>query len=396
MAAGRRRLPVGRRRPALQAGVPHELAEKVEAIEDAEPEHPEPAIAFTHKVTDRRPFTLRRFVAAHRGAMALAFALVVVETLSLQAGPLLTQIGIDEGILTENVGVLVAVGVAYLVSILVNGLANWARVAWTARLGETLMYELRVRVFSHLQRLSLDFYSGEKAGRLMTRMTSDIEALTALFQDGLVNLAVQGLTLVVITVVLFALNPTLAAITMLAVVPVMLAATLWFRAASDRGYMLVRDRIADVLSDLQESLSGIRIIAAHNRRRHNVTRHGNVVGEYRDANIYTARIGAVYGPGTEAVGIAGQALILLVGGHMVLDGQLTLGELTAFILYLTAFFAPIQQLVQLYNQYQQGGGGGDEAPGAARHRSVRAGEGRRHRAASGAGRHRPRGRDLLL
>jgi len=154
--------------------------------------------------------------------------------------------------------------------------------------------------------------------------------------------------------VMFALDPTMAAITLLVVVPAMLALTLWFRSASDRGYLAVRDRIADVMSDLQESLSGIRIITAHNRRRHNTIHHRNVVGAYRDANDYTAKVGAIYGPGTEALGVIGQAVILLVGGWRVLDGTLTLGDLFAFTLYLTMFFAPIQQLVQLYNQYQQG------------------------------------------
>jgi ATP-binding cassette, subfamily B, bacterial len=138
------------------------------------------------------------------------------------------------------------------------------------------------------------------------------------------------------------------------VVPVMVALTLWFRSASDRGYTHVRDKIAEVLADLQESLSGIRVIAAHNRRRHNVVHHDNVVGEHLDANLYTAKVGAIYGPGTEVVGVFGQAMIVAVGGSMVLDGRLTLGELTAFVLYVTAFFAPIQQLVQLYNTYQQG------------------------------------------
>jgi len=246
------------------------------------------------------------------------------------------------------------VAAVYLATIGVTVLASYGRIAFTGRLGETLMFELRLRVFAHFQRLSLDFFTEEKAGRLMTRMTSDIDALTTLFQDGLVNLAVQGLTLVVIAVVLFVMSPTLAAIMILGVVPVMVAMTLWFRSASDRGYLVVRDRIAEVLADLQESLSGIRIIAAHNRRAHNVVHHDNVVGAHRDANLYTSRVGAIYGPGTEAVGVMGQALILLIGGKMVLDGSLSLGELTAFVLYLTAFFAPIQQLVQLYNTYQQG------------------------------------------
>jgi ATP-binding cassette, subfamily B, bacterial len=336
------------------AGVPHELADRVEAILEAEPEHPDPEISFSHQEPDRRPLSLRTFLAPHRWAMFGAFVLVVLETLTLQSGPLLTQIGIDDGVVDRNTGVLVAVTVAYLASIVISAVAGTARIRFTGRLGEKLMYQLRVRVFSHLQRLSLDFYTDEKAGRLMSRMTSDIESLSQLFQEGLVNLAVQALTLLVVTAILFALNPALAGITLAIVVPVMLVMTLWFRAASDRGYMMVRDRIADVLADLQESLSGIRILVAHNRRRHNVASHGNIVGEYRDANLYTARVGSIYGPATEAVGVLAQAMILAIGGTFVLNGRLTVGELSAFLLYVTAFFAPIQQLVQLYNTYQQG------------------------------------------
>jgi ATP-binding cassette subfamily B protein len=338
------------------AGIPTELQERAEKILAGEPEHPPVEVPFDQHRTgeDRRPFTLRTFLAPNRGALSVAFLLVVIETIALQAGPLLTQIGIDDGITQGDFGVVVAVSAVYLATVLVNVGASAGRVAFTGRLGEKLLYQLRIRVFSHFQRLSLDFFTGEKAGRLMTRMTSDIDALVMLFQDGLVNLAVQGLTLVVIAVVLFVMSPTLAAITVLIVVPVMLVLTLWFRGASDRGYSVVRDRIAEVLADLQESLSGIRIITAHNRRRHNVTHHDNVIGSHLDANLYTARVGAVYGPASEALGVIAQALILGIGGWMVVNDRLTLGELTAFVLYLTAFFAPIQQLVQLYNTYQQG------------------------------------------
>jgi ATP-binding cassette, subfamily B, bacterial len=336
------------------AGVPDELRERVDGLLAGEPEHPEPAVTFAHRTPDRRPFTLRRFVRPHVGALAVAVALVVLETVAGQAGPLLTQIGIDRGVRAGDKGVLLAVAAAYIGSVVVGAVASGARVAWTGRLGERLMYELRVRVFSHLQRLSVDFFTGERAGRLMTRMTSDIESLTALFQDGLVNLAVQGLTLVVVVAILFSLDPLLAAVTVLLVVPAMTVLTLWFRSASDRRFAAVRERIADVLADLSESLAGIRVIAAFNRRRQNVVHHTNVVGDYRDANVSAARVQSVYGPASEAVGVAGQAVLLLVGGRWVLDGRISIGELTAFLLYLTAFFAPIQQLVQLYSTYQQG------------------------------------------
>ena len=336
------------------AGVPPELADRVEAILETEPEHPRAHVPFTQVEEKTAPFTLRRFLATRKPAMAGAFALVLVETLTMQAGPLLTQRAIDKGILAKSTQVLVVTAVLYAISVVISMIASGFRVAWTGKVGEALLYDLRVRVFAHLQRLSMDFFTGEKAGRVMTRMTSDIEALSQLFQDGIVNLAVQALTMVIVTIILFLLNPALAAITVLLVVPTMTIATVWYRKASDRGYTRVRERIAEVLADLQESLSGIRIISAHNRRRHNVQQHRNIVGEYRGANQYTARVSAVYGPATDLIGAAGQAVILLVGGNMVLNGTLTIGQLTAFVLYLAAFFAPIQQLVQLYTTYQSG------------------------------------------
>ena len=216
------------------------------------------------------------------------------------------------------------------------------------------MNDLRVKVFTHLQRLSLDFYTEEKAGVIMSRMTSDIENLQQLLQDGLAQFAVQGLTMIVITCILLALNVELALITILLVIPALTIMSLWFRARSERGYDRVRDGIADVLSDLSETLHGVRIVTAHNRQRNNVLHHRNVVGSYRDANLYTAQINAIYGPGTQLVGYLGQAALLAIGGVMVAHHQLSVGALVAFFLYLNRFFAPMQLLVQQYNLFQQG------------------------------------------
>ncbi len=130
--------------------------------------------------------------------------------------------------------------------------------------------------------------------------------------------------------------------------------SLWFHGRSERGYDQVRDGIANVMADLSESLHGVRIVTAHNRQRHNVVHHRNVVGDYRDANNYTAHINAVYGPGTQLLGVLGQAALLAIGGDMVVHHSLTIGDLVAFFLYLNRFFAPIQLLVQQYNTYQQG------------------------------------------
>ena len=337
------------------AGIPPELQSRVDRLLEQEPAHPPvEQVEFSHVSYDRRPFTLRRFLRPHRTALIGALGLVVVETFAMQAGPLLTQIGIDRGIRAGSRTTLLVVAGLYLLAVVLHTTASAARIAWTGRVGESLLFDLRIRIFSHFQRLSVTFFTEEKAGRLMTRMTSDLESLTALFQDGLVQMVVQGLTIVVVTGVLFTMDVELAAMTLLAVVPGMVALTWWFRGASERSYGAVRDRIADVLAHLAENLSGIRIVTAHNRQRHNIVEHGNVAGDYRAANDQTAKVGAVYGPSVEAIGIAGQAFILLVGGRMVLRDELQIGELAAFVLYLTAFFAPIQQMVQLYDTYQKG------------------------------------------
>jgi ATP-binding cassette subfamily B protein len=345
-AAGGARLPF--------AGVPPEMQARVDGLLADEPDHVEAPVPYDPVHTDRRPFSLRHLLRPHRLALGGAIGLVGLETVALQAGPLLTKIAIDDGIRAGERSVVVAVALLYLASVAVGAVTSRIRISWTGRLGERLLYDLRLKVFAHFQRLSIDFFSREKAGRLMTRMTSDLDNLTQLLQEGIVQLFVQGLTMLFVTGVLISLHPGLAAVTLLVVVPLMLAATLWYRSASDAAFDAVRDRIADVMAHLQESLSGVRIVTAHNRQRRNSSEHRTIVQQYRQANDRTAMVGGAYGGATETVGMAGQVVILVIGGRWVLDGSMEIGELVAFVLYLTAFFAPIQQLVQLYNTYQQG------------------------------------------
>ncbi|HEY2332874.1 MAG TPA: ABC transporter ATP-binding protein, partial [Acidimicrobiales bacterium] len=336
------------------AGIPDELREGVEKLTATEPDHGKSTAVFSHRNQDHRPLALRRMFGAHWRKVIVAGVMVAIEAVTLQAGPVLTQIGIDKGIKLNDWSVIAWCGTLFVVAVLATMAASSVRVRLTGRLSADVMQDLRVRIFTHLQRLSLDYYTDEKAGVIMTRMTSDVENLQVLVQDGLVQFAVQGLTMLVITAILFYYNVTLALITILLIVPPLTGLSLWFRSASDRGFARVRDGIAGVLSDLSESLSGVRVVASHNRQPRNIVNHRNVVGVYRDANDYTARLTAVYGPGTEVMGFVGQAIILLIGGRMVDTGSLSVGELVAFILFLNQFFAPIQQLVQLYNTYQQG------------------------------------------
>ena len=336
------------------ADVPEELRDRITDVLRHEPDHPDPEVAFSHSDWDRRPFGLRTFLVPHAGGLLVALILVVIETGLLHVGPLLTQMGIDQGVLAGDTSILLTIALAYLCAVTLSTGASFLRTRFTGRLGERLVYELRIRVFSHYQRQSLDFFTREKSGVLMTRMTSDIEALTVLLQEGLVNFAVQGMTLLVITTYLLVLHPGLALVCLLTVVPINVVLTLWFRRVSHVGYLRVRDRIADVLSNLAESLAGIRVITAFGRRDHDVVRHQRIIDAHLNANLYTGRAQALFGPGTESIGIIAQAVVLLVGGRMALRGEVTIGELTAFLLFLTSFFAPVQTLVQLYNQYQQG------------------------------------------
>jgi ATP-binding cassette, subfamily B, bacterial len=340
------------------AGIPHELQAGVDRLVESEPSHSDPQITFDQRASseDARRLTLWRLLTKYQGMLACTGLLVIGISLVSQTGPKLTEIAINDGMATghHHLGLVAMIAAVYLVFIVVTSLAQRVQVQITGRIAAWVMNDLRVNVFAHLQRLSLGYFTDEKAGVVMSRMTSDIENLQQLLQDGLSQLALQGLTMVVITVVLFTTNVELAAITVVLMIPTLIAASVWFKRASERGYDQVRDGIASVLTDLSESLHGVRIATAHNRQRRNVIRHRNIVGDYRDANDQTARINAAYTAGTQLLGVVGQGILLAVGGEMVLHHRLSIGALIAFFLYLNRFFQPIQLLVQQYNTYQQG------------------------------------------
>ncbi len=361
MAGGFGGAPGGFGRPAAPglpfAGIPTELQGGVDRLLASEPEYTEPDDVFTQNGSedDLRRLTLWRLLTKYPVMLAIAGLLVVVISVASQTGPKLTEIAINDGMFPHKDFAVVALMAAlYVVFIVITSIGQRFQVQVTGRLAAWVMNDLRVKVFAHLQRLSLGFFTEEKAGVIMSRMTSDIENLQQLLQDGLSQLAIQALTMVVITIILFTTDVRLATITVVLIIPALVAASLWFKRASERGYDKVRDGIANVLADLSESLHGVRIVTAHNRQRHNVIHHRNVVGSYRDANNYTAHVNALYGPGTQLLGVLGQAVLLAIGGEMVLHHSLSIGALVAFFLYLNRFFQPIQLLVQQYNTLQQG------------------------------------------
>jgi ATP-binding cassette, subfamily B, bacterial len=337
-------------------GIPTELQLGVDKILSTEPEHPRSDVAFTQLPSERerRRLSLPFLVNEHPVLLATGSFLVLVVGMFGVAGPFLVGQAIDDGMIPRKLDVVLYYAAAYLVISVGVAYAQRGLVHDTGRLAARIMHRLRILVFSHLQRLSLDFYTDEKAGVLMSRMTSDIENLQQFLQDGISSFGVQLVSMVTIIVILFHYDTGLAALTIAAVLPLLLGLTIWFHRASERGYLRSRDGIANVLSDLSESLYGVRVVTATNRQRHNVVHHRNVVGEYREANLYTGRAAAIYGPATVMIGILGQALLLGVGGTQVLHHQLSVGVLVAFVLYLGRFFQPIQLLVQQYNVLQQG------------------------------------------
>ena len=339
------------------AGVPHELRARVDALVASEPEHRDRGAPFRHRPdgSEARPLSIWRLVFAHWPLGLASILLVAVVSVANQAGPRLVNAAIDQGMVgNQSMRVVTVVAGLLLASVVLTVLAQRWLAQVSGRLAARVMDDLRNRVFTHLQRLSLDFFTREKAGVVMTRMTSDIENLQQLLQEGLAQIAVQALTMVVITTLLLTMDVQLTLLMVALTIPPLAAMSTWFRTRSTAAYLRVRDGVTSVLSDLSESLRGVRLVTAHNRAPYNVVRHRTLVGEYRDANLVANRISSLYGSGSQLLGFLSQALLLGVGGQMVLDGRLTIGELVAFFLYFNRFFQPIQMLVQQYSLYQQG------------------------------------------
>jgi ATP-binding cassette subfamily B protein len=339
-------------------GIPEEMQEGAARYTAKEPAPKDNDIEFTVSARPwRRELSFRLLLGLVKPSVVGVFLLVLLETFGQQVGPKLVQYALDHGVTTKDFGVVKVCAALYLASVVLVTLAGSTRIALAGRVGERLLYKLRTAVFTHLQRLGLDFYTKEADGVVMTRMTSDIEALQSLVQEGFVMFAVQVLTMLFAGTMMFAIDARMAVITLLVLVPPLALLTLWFKAASDRSYMAARNRVGLVIADLQENLSGIRVVTAYNRQRRNRDRHRTLVGRYTDANVHAGKITAIYSPGTEALGLVTQAVIVIVGGYMVRNGDMTVGGLFAFVLYLNSFIQPISTMTQFYNSYQQGQAG---------------------------------------
>jgi len=289
----------------------------------------------------------------YRGRVVLMFVALAIATAAALAPPYLAARAIDDGIRAGDTSALTWVLVAFLVAAGLNWGATYLQTFLVSWIGQRALQDLRTRIFSHLQGLSIGFYSRNRTGVLISRLTNDVQALDHLVTDGIVTLFSASLTLVGTAAILLFLAPKLALVTF-AVFPVLLAGSVWFRITSAGAYRLTRERIAQVTAYLQETLSGVRIVRAFTQEPRHLRRFAELNDEHRAANMRTVNLNAAYFPSVELLSAVATAVILLYGGSQVVDGAVTIGVLAGFVFYLQTFFDPIQQLSQLYTTYQAG------------------------------------------
>jgi len=291
----------------------------------------------------------------HRRGMLLAGLVIVGFDLASMAGPFLVKLGIDRGIPPLLHGgslvPLVVIVSAIAVSAVIQAATDYGFTLMTGRIGQEVVFDLRGRVFDHFQGLSLSFHESYTSGRVISRLTSDVDAINELLSDGIKVLAWAVLTFVSVVVLLVWLDLELAAI-VLAALPFMLGLSAWFRRNSVRAYRATREAIVLVIVHYVETLGGIRAVQAFRRQPRNEEIFETVNRQYADATAWTIRLGAVFGPGVKLMGNVALAAVLLIGGSRVLQGQITVGVLAAFLLYLRRLIDPILDLSQFYTVFQ--------------------------------------------
>jgi ATP-binding cassette subfamily B protein len=297
-------------------------------------------------------FSLRRLLRPFRLALLLGLLLVAADTAAGLALPALIRGGVDRGILAHSLSAIVGVSVAALAVVLVDTVINVCQYRVTGRTGERLLYSLRVKVFAQLQRLGLDYYERELSGRIMTRMTTDVDALSTFLQTGLQQAVVSVLSFVGIVVALVVIDWKMALIA-LSVLPPLLIATAVFRAKSSKAYTEAREKVAAVNADLQENVAGMRVTQAFRREGTNATRFAGLSDEFRVSRLRAQKYIATYFPFVQALADVAGLLVLAAGAGRVHSGELTAGALIAYLLYIDMVFSPVQQLSQVFDGYQQ-------------------------------------------
>lgn len=294
-----------------------------------------------------------RLLRPYRGRLALMFVALVIETAAGLAPPYLAGQAIDAGIATGDLTALDLIVGAFVLAAVLYAVATYAETYLVGWVGTRALQDLRERIFSHLQRMSIGFFTRRSPGVLISRMTNDVEALNQLVTSGVVTIFSSTLTLVGVVVILLVLDVKLALLTFLTF-PLLAVASVVFRIVSAGTYRATRERIAAVTAYLQETLSGVRVVRSFGQEPRHEAEMTVLNEQNRDVNMKTVYLNASYFPAVELLAAIGTAVILLYGGSQAIDGAIEIGVIVAFVGYLTRFFEPIQELSQLYTTYQQG------------------------------------------
>jgi ATP-binding cassette subfamily B protein len=289
----------------------------------------------------------------YRIQVILMMVALVIATAAALAPPYLAGKAIDDGIRADDAGALTLIVVVFLASVVVLWAATYAQTYLVGWVGQRALQDLRERIYTHLQGMSIGFFTRNKPGVLISRLTNDVQALDSLVTDGVVTLFSSTLTLLGVIVILLALDVPPALVTFLTF-PLLAIGSVIFRIASAGAYRLTREKIANITAYLQETLSGVRVVRSFGREDRHLERMSELNEENRVANMRTVYLNASYFPAVELLSAIGTAAIILYGGYLALDGKVEIGVVVAFIGYLQLFFDPIQQISQLYTTYQQG------------------------------------------
>jgi ABC-type multidrug transport system fused ATPase/permease subunit len=300
--------------------------------------------------TRRRLATLARLTAPYKGRTALALGSLLAATVTALLTPYLAKLAIDDGIAARHVDMLAWIVFFFLLAGLANWATSYAQTYFTGWTGERILADLRNKLFRHLQRLSLGFYERNRAGVIISRLTNDVDALDQLVTDGVTTLVQSTLTLVGTAIFLFILDWKLALAT-LTIVPPLTAGTIWFRTRSARAYRAVRERLGLVTATLAEDISGIRVLQGFTREDASLRRFREINDHYRQANQQTVVLNGIYFPYVDLLSAISTVVVLGYGGYRYFEGSISEGTIFAFMLYVSNFFDPIQQLSQLYNTF---------------------------------------------
>ncbi|MEU7744148.1 ABC transporter ATP-binding protein [Nonomuraea sp. NPDC049158] len=294
----------------------------------------------------------------HRKAIALLTAIIIVSNLAGLAIPYLVKVGIDAGIppMLKGTGpgtLLTVVGVI-LAAAVTQALTRQVFLQMAGRIGQNILLELRRRVFDHFQRLSLSFHEKYTSGRVISRLTSDIDAIAELLQSGFDGLVTAVLTMFGTAALLLVLDVHLGLVALIPL-PLLLLFTRWFRRQSAIVYRRTRETVALVIVHFVESMTGIRAVQAFRREPRNQEIFKQLNDDYRGANASSMHLIAVFMPGIKLIGNVTVAVVLVYGGWLALHGEVTVGVLAAFLLYLRQFYEPMQEISQFYNTLQSAG-----------------------------------------